>query len=247
MVMPKGHHHTELGKQHISEGNIRRNAIKFPKIELICSVCNKHFFVSSYYAKIRKYCSKSCGGKTKIGERNPFYGKSLSEDHRRKIHDARIKTIIKICPTCGNSFSNKGYSRKIYCSDDCGRSAIKKSNSRRCGKNSALWKGGISYEPYCPRFTKEFKERVRAFFGYQCIECGTPQNGELLHVHHVNYNKQSCCDNTIPLFVPLCRGCHTKTTHSKRKDWENHFTDIINQYYGGKCYFTKDEYNSFIN
>ena len=108
------------------------------------------------------------------------------------------------------------------------------------GERSHRWKGGISFEPYCPKFNREFKERVRSFFGYRCAECGEPQNGYKLHVHHVNFNKMSCCDNTPPLFVPLCRSCHART-QKDREYWEEHFTRMINEYHGGACYFPKEE------
>jgi len=115
----------------------------------------------------------------------------------------------------------------------------------QCGPKSHNWKGGISYEPYCPKFTNEFKERVRAFFGYQCQMCGHVwQEGERkLAVHHVNFRKDSCCSNEImPLFVPLChQPCHTKTNFN-RVFWEYWFTEMINHLYGGKCYFTKEEF-----
>ena len=108
------------------------------------------------------------------------------------------------------------------------------------GDKNPVWNGGSSFLPYCEKFNPEFKERVRAFFNYQCTECGTPQNGYKLHIHHVNFNKESCCDSTIPIFVSLCRSCHGKTQRN-RHYWERHFTEMINGYYGGKCYFTKEE------
>jgi 5-methylcytosine-specific restriction endonuclease McrA len=115
---------------------------------------------------------------------------------------------------------------------------------RQIGKKNPSWKGGISFEPYCQKFTKEFKERVRAFFGYQCQECGHVwQLGETrLAVHHVNFRKDSCCnENLIPLFVPLCSGnCHSKT-NGNRPFWEYWFTEMINHLYKGRCYFTKEE------
>jgi hypothetical protein len=111
--------------------------------------------------------------------------------------------------------------------------------SKRHGPSSGNWKGGTSFEPYCPKFTKEFKERVRAFFGHKCVECGTPQTGIKLPVHHVNFQKDSCCaPDVIPLFVPLCPSCHGKTNHN-RPYWQEHFTKIINEKYGGKCYLPK--------
>ena len=115
-----------------------------------------------------------------------------------------------------------------------------KEKVKHCGKDHPQWKGGISFEPYCPKFNKEFKERVRTFFDHKCVECGNPENGKHHSVHHVNFNKMSCCDTSIPLFVTLCHNCHTKTNYH-REYWEQHFTDMINIYYGGKCYFTIEE------
>jgi len=113
------------------------------------------------------------------------------------------------------------------------------------GENHPGWRGGISFEPYCQKFNDEFKERVRSFFGHVCQRCGHLwQPGEKrLSVHHVNYRKDSCCSNEVtPLFVPVCSGsCHTATNHN-REYWEKYFTDLINEKFGGKCYFTKEEF-----
>ena len=108
----------------------------------------------------------------------------------------------------------------------------------KCGPESRNWKGGIAFEPYCPKFNDTFKERVRAFFGHQCQMCGHLwQRGETsLHVHHVNYRKDACCAKDVkPLFVPLCNGCHGKT-QGHRAFWEDWFTEIINEFHGGECY-----------
>lgn len=121
---------------------------------------------------------------------------------------------------------------------------------RMSGTNSPNWNGGSSFEPYCFKFNNEFKERVRAFFSYQCLECGTPQNGTKLGIHHVNFNKQTCCDDSIPLFVPLCQSCHAKTSSANktsRDHWRKYFINVIITYYNGKCYFTKDEYREIVN
>jgi hypothetical protein len=112
--------------------------------------------------------------------------------------------------------------------------------SKRKGPKAANWKGGISFEPYCIKFNNEFKERVRAFFGYKCVECGVSQTDKCLAIHHVNFNKKACCDDTIPLFVSLCFICHGRT-QGNRDYWEKHFTNIINEQYGGKCYLSKDD------
>ena len=166
------------------------------------------------------------------GENNPNYGKNTSVETRKKLSESnrgKHNHDGKNNPNYGKHHSEE--SRRKISESHIGKS---------CGEKSHFWKGGISFEPYCPKFNKEFKERVRAFFGFQCVECGTPQNGMKLHVHHVNFNKKSCCDSSVPLFVSLCQLCHLKTNFN-RDHWEQHFTEIINNYYEGKCYLTQEE------
>lgn len=108
------------------------------------------------------------------------------------------------------------------------------------------WYGNVRYVDdfeYCYRWTREFRERVRAFFGFKCVECGKTEknNGRMLSVHHVYYNKKMCCDDTRQYLVSLCNHCHSKT-RSDKEYWMTHFREIIDKYYGGKCWYTKDEY-----
>jgi len=90
------------------------------------------------------------------------------------------------------------------------------SNSLK-GAKSSFWQGGISYEEYSSDFDSPLKEQVRFRDGYKCKLCGCPQieNGQLLSVHHIDYDKQN---NTLSNLVALCRVCHAKT-NSTRKYW----------------------------
>lgn len=204
----------------------------------------------------RRKISEAMKGK-RAGENNPFYGMTHSEETRRKLSD-----VMKGNKNCvGRKISEEtrqkilealndpDYKRKqseAHRGNKYSLGAIRSEETRRKigaaknGENNPHWRGGISFEPYCPKFNNEFKERVRSFFGHRCAECGEPQNGYKLHVHHVNFNKMSCCDGTPPLFVPLCTSCHSKTNHN-REYWEQHFTRMINEYHGGMCYFAKEE------
>jgi hypothetical protein len=168
------------------------------------------------------------------GKKHPMYGEHHSEATRKKMSESHIgkkqplELIEKrIAPRRGTHQSEE---------------TKKKIRDAQKGEKGKNWKGGISYEPYCPKFDEPFKERVRLFFGYICIECGTPQSSlkRKLHVHHIHFNKKTCCDHSIPLFVPLCDSCHGKTGFN-RQYWEDHFTEIITLYYNGKCYFTENE------
>jgi len=113
----------------------------------------------------------------------------------------------------------------------------KKMSEARKGKKNPRWKGGKSFEPYCPKFTLEFKERVREFWGRKCGISGITEeeNGKKLAIHHVNYEKMSCCNDTPPLFIALSNSSHSKT-NSNRKYWEHILTEYIMIYFDGNSY-----------
>jgi hypothetical protein len=113
------------------------------------------------------------------------------------------------------------------------------------------WMGSVKYydgPQYCEKWTPELRERVRAWFGYKCVECGTPQNGQKLSVHHVWYNKKLCCDDSPRFLVALCNTCHSKTSNvrkDKRNELSQHFQDIIDNDYDGRCWYTREEMLAF--
>lgn len=175
---------------------------------------------------VGKHCSEETKRKMSIAHT----GLKRSAEHCRNLSIAQKGKKISEAQKLKISLANTGKSPSPE--------ARRKMSEANKGSKSYLWKGGISFHPYCQKFTDEFKERVRKFFGYSCVECGTPQNGNKLDVHHVNFNKMACCDGTIPLFVALCHSCHAKT-HSNRPYWEQHFTDIIMEQHNGECYIPR--------
>jgi hypothetical protein len=86
---------------------------------------------------------------------------------------------------------------------------------------------------------------VRAYFNYTCFECGIKQTNRKLNVHHVHYNKKTCCDGSPHDLVPLCPECHTKTNFN-RDYLEDHFTEkLYENNPEGKCFFTREEMGEF--
>ena len=80
---------------------------------------------------------------------------------------------------------------------------------------------------------------MRQFFGFKnSQERSNKISAALKGVPKSEEHKMVCCDNTKPLFVPLCRSCHSKTNH-KREYYEQHFTEMITMKYDGKCYLDK--------
>lgn len=171
-------------------------------------------------------------------------GHKISNETKRKIGTSNSKPHYFNCDYCDKKSISKESAfkrkRRHFCSQRCYnnfRSEIMPSYEQNG------WKGGISFEPYCIKFDDEFKERVREYWGRECILCtkSEKENNRKLSVHHVTYNKDTCCDNSIPLFIALCNSCHAKT-QSNREYWENTFKKIIyskNKY--GKCFYSKEE------
>lgn len=125
------------------------------------------------------------------------------------------------------------------------RKRISKSRlGKYTGSNNPNWRGGgIDKKLYCEKWTPEFRNRIRAFFDYECILCGKSQedNNEALSCHHVYYNKSACCDGTPVCFAALCKSCHGKTGCDKDR-WQKMIHRIIDEIYDGKSYYTKEEY-----
>lgn len=145
------------------------------------------------------------------GPKNPMYGKTHPPEIRKKISE-KIK----------------------------GKTGLPGAKNPMYGKNGHLnpnWRGGTSFGKYCPKFNPKFKERVREFWGRKCGICGRIEStlSRKLSVHHVNYEKMSCCNDAPPLFIPLCNACHTKTNF-KREYWEHSLTEFIMIYFDGDSY-----------
>lgn len=152
----------------------------------------------------KKRMSEALKGKY-TGKKHWNYGKKLSKEQCKKISE-RNKD---------KNFSEE-HKRKL-------------SESHR-GEKSVLWKGGISFLPYCPKFNKVFKEKIREKFNRECFLCSKSEkdNGKKLSVHHVQYNKNCGCDDTLKCdYVPLCISCHSKT-NNKREYWEKKIILMLN-------------------
>jgi len=173
------------------------------------------------------------------GEKNHNYGTKFSDETRDKISASRIGIRLSEETKQKMHDAQAGEKAKNF-GTTLSEETRNKISEKMSGENHPFWNGGTSFAPYCQKFNHNFKERVREFFGRKCVECGQLEGDKRLHVHHVNFNKMSCCDNTVPMFVALCHSCHNKTQFD-RTYWEEHFTTIIKEKYSNKCFFTKEE------
>ena len=158
------------------------------------------------------------------GDRHPLFGKHFSKESRQKMSESL------------SGENNPRFGKKFP-----------EQSVRISGSGNGNWKGGISFEPYCPKFNKDLKTRVRTFFDYRCVICGksTEENKRNLAVHHVEYDKLACCHGKPIHFAALCHKCHSKTNYN-REYWEHILHIIIDEIYNGRSYYTKEEYENMI-
>ena len=160
------------------------------------------------------------------GKKHPLYGKARSEETRKKM--SKSHTGKKLTEAHRKHIGEAGKGR-IFTEEH--RMKLSESNRGHVGlggEKNPMWKGGVSFEPYCPKFNEAFKESIREKFNRTCFLCPTTEaeNGRKLSIHHVNYNKDCLCDDSDCEFVPLCSRCHTKTNHN-RTYWENLIMDKL--------------------
>lgn len=234
----------ERGKGKYCSQKCRYDAAK-TKVRRICPICNSEF--EAYLSDIKrgkgKYCSVKCQHKAsenQIERICEYCGKTFLTApsnvkfsgakfcSKKCVHEARRNRVKCICKNCGKEFevwpSQIEHGEGQFCSTDC----YKKWNH---GENHPSWRGGVSFEPYCPKFNKAKKEAVREEWGRVCAACGKTEqeNGSKLRVHHIDYDKEQGCKGKEFFLIPLCTSCHGKTNRN-RKLWTKKLTKIYEEH-----------------
>lgn len=80
------------------------------------------------------------------------------------------------------------------------------------GPNSNWWRGGISCEPYCQDWTKEYKEFIKERDGYSCLNPSCLKKDDRLVVHHINYIKKDCSPRNL---ITVCNTCNLKANYDR--------------------------------
>lgn len=229
MSFKKGVPHTEEVKQKISKacmGRVPWNKgmtwkTNRPAWNRGLKGTNKH---TEEYKK--KLSERMKGNTYRKGKPSHTKGKHLSDEQRKKISNSRKgKYAGKNHPRYGKHHSKET------------KKKISKSNKGKpglCGQNNPmygmtgdkhpLWKGGISFEPYCPKFNNNLKEKIRDRDNRTCQLCGKHEsdNNRRLDVHHIHYDKPNC----DPDLIALCNGCNTKA-NVNRDYYEDLFMDKL--------------------
>ncbi len=85
-------------------------------------------------------------------------------------------------------------------------------NIKFFGKGNPSWRGGISCEPYCQNWTKEFKEFIKERDGYKCLNPDCWKKDSMLAVHHIDYDKKNCQPDNL---VTVCRSCNARANFDR--------------------------------
>lgn len=269
---PKGCKHSAAAKAKMSA------ARSVPQVECVCDNCGTKVMRDRSEVKRRKniFCNKNCESEFRRGVPRPKdvcdkisasqKGKTLSEEHitnikigaKKRFEDPEERERVRISANNRQPVA-KATKRKMR---DTRHRILAEDPDLKVraleGMIGGFWYGNVRYwyvdvVKYCELFTTSFKERVRAYRGYVCFECGTPQwanftkKGKLkaLTVHHVHYDKKMCCNGSPRDCIPLCMECNSMVNFN-RDMWEEYFTVLIYAYdSSGKCFLTKEEMKRF--
>lgn len=240
----KGGHHTIESRIKISIAKRGKPAWNKGKPGKIPSAATRAKMSASQKGKHSTGHPMSLESRARISAK--LKGHATSVETIKKISDAKMGHPVSDIARLHMSLAQKGEKSHMYGKsvDKCIREKI--SLAQR-GEKHHNWKGGISYEPYCPKWNKSLRKRIRAFFEYRCIICGksTEENKRELCCHHVEYDKKACCDGKLVHFAALCHNCHARTNFD-REQWERMIHRIIDEIYDGRSYYTKDEYAKLV-
>ena len=202
------------------------------------------------FGRVLWQCQCECGNGHVVSSIHLLSGaiKSCGCLLRKNLVDLRFGRLKVVA--CENKRSAEG--RQVWkCICDCGNNVkvstnhLTKGGTVSCGcfhkENSALlgmqrvgpkssnWKGGISREPYCQDWTKEYKEFIKERDGHKCLNPYCNRKFTKLHVHHIKYIKKNCDRFNL---ITLCGSCNSKA-NTDREWHESWYKAIIYRRYVG--------------
>ena len=183
----------------------------------------------------KQYYCKEKGCNNKICSKSWKYGlgrcKSCSNKARPKIEKEKYYCIERNCfneITRWNYFSGKR--RCQLCANKItGKKKIGKKrpehSKRMAGENNPAYIDGQSNFPYPLKFNDKLKLQIRKRDNYTCQNCAMTEEehlivlGEVLTIHHIDYDKQNCKEENL---ITLCKQCNSRVNFN-RKYWKNYF------------------------
>lgn len=209
------------------------------KVTVCCGICNKEFVVP-YGCRDRLYCSRSCQSKAikrtdsrknsiclECNKSFDHYGSRIlcsrecnalyaSKQRIGENNPAFKENVKSVCLGCNKEFlyNRSGMQKdsvRKFCSINCFRGNQDKNDKTTAQKN-----------PY-PKEFRKIKKYIREKYNNVCLLCGNEDEVKL-SVHHIDYNKNNCCEQNL---IPLCRSCHGHTNSNDQHFWRTVFSVIL--------------------
>lgn len=189
------------------------------KLEYICPKKHRHFI--NWKLWLKGHRCPYCYGNAKLSIDDVKY--ELKRENYKLLSKRYINNKSELICRCPkehiwvfnmNSWQKGRRCRKCY-------GLIRSANIS--GPFNPNWKGGISGEPYCQGWTKEYKEFIKERDGYKCLNpyCSS-KNPDDLTVHHVDYNKKSC---ELENLITICRSCNARANYDR--NWHKSWYQVI--------------------
>lgn len=189
----------------------RENHHSWSSIEVRCAFCGKPKFIN----------------KARFETTENFFCDTQCQMNWRKIHwkgencPLSVEKVTVYCKWCGKPKKVIPYLLTVnghfFCDRKC--QGIYKSVYESKDKHGR-WKGGKSYEPYGLGFDPRLKHQIKKRDGYKCQLCGLNKPNDVLHIHHIDYDKENHEPSNL---ITLCNSCHSKT-NTNRESWWFYFS-----------------------
>ena len=169
-----------------------------------------------------KHCCIDCGKELKLYTAQRCEKCARIESNGYNFKDGRcLKKYYCSEPGCNNEIN---YRPAIYGKGKC-KICSDKLTLFKIGRIPENYIDGRSYEPYTEEFTQKLKDFIRTRDNFECQNCGMTEeehlivNGQVLHVHHIDYNKQNCKEDNL---ITVCISCNSRANYN-REYWKTFY------------------------
>lgn len=168
------------------------------------------------------------------GEKNPNYGKKMSDEQKKKISDT-LKELYK------DKNNHPKYGKKL--TDEQRKHLSDAHKGIQEGENNPAWKGGVSsLRNHCHKDErwKEVSKRIWERDEATCQWCGKYKDKQQeFHIHHIIPFSNELSRYEEWNLVLLCKECHISFVHTKKNTMriytDPYFLTMIRAYKVLKC------------
>ena len=202
---------------------------KYSHTRFLCKCsCGKFKKILFYNLNGNKTNSCGCLRSSSVSKRTKKDLVGQSFDRLTVIKEAGRTTRRYILWECSCSCGNIHIVNSVYLLNgdvtSCGCKV-----KEQFGENSPSWRGGISFEPYCPLWSdKGYKADIRERDSNICQNPYCFRTDKVLNIHHIDYDKKNCHPSNL---ITICRTCNARA--NVQRDWHTKWYQVImNKKYG---------------